>query len=70
MPTYKGRRCHLCTEKAQYIDYKNIASIKRFLTKFGKIVPKYYSGNCLKHQKMIANAIKRAREMALIPFVK
>ncbi|MFA4891628.1 MAG: 30S ribosomal protein S18 [Candidatus Gracilibacteria bacterium] len=70
MPTYKGRRCHLCTEEVKYVDYKNLASIGRFITKFGKIVPKYYSGNCLKHQKMVANAIKRAREMALIPFIK
>jgi len=54
----------------QFVDYKNIASISRFLTKFGKIVPKYYSGNCIKHQKMVSNAIKRAREMALIPYIK
>jgi small subunit ribosomal protein S18 len=70
MPTYKGRRCKLCTEKAQHVDYKNVASIKRFLTKFGKIVPRYYNGNCIKHQKMVAKAIKNARTMALIPFIK
>lgn len=70
MPTYKGRRCKLCTEKAEYVDYKNIASISRFLTRFGKIVPKYYSGNCIQHQKMIATAVKNARVIGLIPFVK
>jgi len=70
MPTYKGRHCRICQEKVQFVDYKNIASISRFLTKFGKIVPKYYSGNCIKHQKMVSNAIKRAREMALIPYIK
>jgi small subunit ribosomal protein S18 len=70
MPTYKGRKCKLCTEKVKYVDYKNTTSISRFLTKFGKIVPKYYSGNCVRHQKMVANAVKRSREMALIPFVK
>ena len=70
MPTYKGRRCKLCTEKAKTVDYKNVASIERFITKYGKIVPRYYSGNCLKHQKMISRAIKNARVMALIPFLK
>ncbi|MDD3120671.1 MAG: 30S ribosomal protein S18, partial [Candidatus Gracilibacteria bacterium] len=42
---------------------------RRFLTKFNKIVPRYYSGTCLKHQKDIANGIKRARIAALLPFV-
>jgi len=70
MPTYKGRRCKLCTEKVKYVDYKNVASIGRFLTRYGKIVPRYYSGSCLKHQKSLAKAVKNARFMALIPFVK
>jgi len=70
MPNYKGRTCTFCREKVKYIDYKNIASIARFLTRFGKIVPKYYSGTCLKHQKSLSRAIKNARFMAMLPFVK
>ncbi len=52
------------------IDYKNVELLKKYITKFGKIVPKYYSGVCLKNQKKLAKAIKRARMMALLPFVK
>jgi len=70
MPTYKRRQCKLCKEDIQFVDYKNTALIARFLTRFGKIVPKYYSGTCIKHQKSVAKAIKNARTMALIPFIK
>ncbi len=59
-----------CPLDGQNIDYKNVELLKNYLTKFGKIVPRYYSGVCLKNQKRLANAIKRARMMALLPFVK
>jgi small subunit ribosomal protein S18 len=52
------------------INYKNVELLKKYTTKFGKIVPRYYSGVTLKNQKKLANAIKKARVMALIPFVK
>ena len=52
------------------IDYKNVELLKKYITKFGKIVPRYYSGVSLKNQKKLATAIKRARMMALLPFVK
>jgi small subunit ribosomal protein S18 len=52
------------------IDYKNIDLLKKYITKFGKIVPRYYSWVCLKNQKKLSSAIKKARIMALIPFVK
>ncbi|MBA4336950.1 30S ribosomal protein S18 [bacterium] len=65
-----SKQCEFCDSDAQYVDYKNIKAIMPFTTKYAKIVPKYYSGLCLRHQKMIARAIKRARFMALIPFVK
>jgi len=54
----------------KYIDYKNITLLRRFTTYFWKIKPKYYSGANLKQQKMISQAIKRARFMALIPFIR
>lgn len=59
-----------CPLEGQNIDYKNVELLKKYITKFGKIVPRYYSGVSLKNQKKLAVAIKRARIMALIPFVK
>jgi small subunit ribosomal protein S18 len=51
------------------LDYKDVETLKKFITKFNKIVPRQYSGTTLKTQKKIAQAIKRARYMALIPYV-
>jgi small subunit ribosomal protein S18 len=65
-----NKPCSFCKEDANYIDYKNLKVLAPFITKYAKIVPRYYSGTCLRHQKMLARAIKRARFMALIPFVK
>ena len=59
-----------CPLEGQNIDYKNVELLKKYITKFGKIVPRYYSGVSLKNQKKLSQAIKRARIMALIPFVK
>ncbi len=52
-----------------YVDYKDTAELKRYLTKFNRIIPRKYSGTSLKFQKKIATAIKRARYMALLPYV-
>jgi small subunit ribosomal protein S18 len=60
----------ICPLADQNIDYKNVELLKKYVTKFGKITPRYYSGVSLKNQKKLANAIKKARIMALIPFVK
>ena len=60
----------ICPLAGENIDYKNVELLKKYITKFGKIVPRYYSGVCLKNQKKLSKAIKRARMMALIPFVK
>jgi len=68
MPNYKNRKCYFCEEKIDYIDYKNTRLLRKGLTKYMKIVPKYYSGICISHQKRLARAIKNAREMALIPY--
>lgn len=51
------------------IDYKDVPALKKFLSKFSKIVPRAYTGNSLKEQKALATAIKRARYMALLPYV-
>ena len=70
MPTYQRRKCTFCEGEIQYLDYKNLKVLKRYMTQYKKIVPKYYSGNCLKHQKQLARAIKRARILALLPFTQ
>ncbi|MFA5917295.1 MAG: 30S ribosomal protein S18 [Candidatus Gracilibacteria bacterium] len=59
-----------CPLEGIEIDYKNVDLLSKYITKFGKIVPRYYSKVSLKNQKKLANAIKRARMMALLPFVK
>jgi len=68
MPSYKNRKCQFCINQTKFVDYKNLGLLKKYISQYKKIVPKYYSGNCLKHQKMIARAIKNARFMALAPF--
>lgn len=68
MPTYKNRKCYFTANQINYVDYKNTSLLQKFLTKYAKIVPKYYSGTAIKHQKNLATAVKRARFMALIPY--
>ncbi len=63
------RRCAFCTNQMKNIDYKDIKTLKYFIDGFQKIKPRYYTGVCLRHQKALSVAIKRAREMALVPFV-
>jgi small subunit ribosomal protein S18 len=60
---------YLTINKIDTVDYKDVAMLKRFLTERGKILPRRQTGNTAKQQRMISRAIKRAREMALLPFV-
>lgn len=66
-----GRRrvCRFCAEKSAVVDFKDQATLKYFVTERGKIIPRRISGNCAKHQRAIATAIKRARGLALIPYL-
>lgn len=66
-----GRKkvCRFCAEKNTTVDYKDQAMLKYFVTERGKIIPRRISGNCAKHQRQISVAIKRARGLALIPYV-
>ena len=68
MPTYKGRKCYFVENNINFIDYKDLALIGKFITKYKKITPRYYSGTKLRHQKALSKAIKNARYMALIPY--
>lgn len=63
------RVCPFCTQKAKTIDYKQADLLRRFLTDHGKIKARRKVGTCAKHQRMLAVAIKRARHVALLPFV-
>ena len=62
--------CSFCTEKTKAIDYKDVAKLTKFTTERGKMIPRRVSGVCARHQRMLAMAIKRARFIALIPFVR
>ena len=63
------RQCHFCLSNAQAINYKDTNMLKRYLSSFGKIVSRKRSGVCAWHQRKLANAIKRSRFMALLPYV-
>jgi small subunit ribosomal protein S18 len=65
-----GRRkvCRFCADKSLKVDYKDVRTLQSFTTEGGKIVPSRTSGNCAKHQRQLAVAIKRARVLALLPF--
>lgn len=64
------KACAFCTESAMHIDYKNIPVIGRFVDYYGRMKKRYYQGTCLSHQKKLATAIKNARIMGLLPFVR
>ena len=66
-----GRKvCYFTKNNITYIDYKNVELLKRFISPNGKIVPRRVTGTSAKYQRQLATAIKRARQMALLPYVK
>jgi small subunit ribosomal protein S18 len=65
---FKKKVCKFCTQKLK-IDYKDADTLRRFITDRGKILPRRITGTCAKHQRALALAIKRARSIALLPFV-
>jgi len=65
----RKRVCQFCEKDIEYIDFKDDRQLIRFLTEQGKIIPRHTSGTCAKHQRQLARAVKRARQIALIPFV-
>jgi small subunit ribosomal protein S18 len=66
----KKKVCQFCADKNQKIDYKDVETLSRFITDRGKILPKRVTGACAIHQREVARAIKRARIVALLPYVK
>ncbi len=65
----KRKVCFFCRDKVRYIDYKDPAVLRPYISDRGKIAPRRKSGACAKHQRALATAIKRARHLALLPFV-
>ncbi len=61
--------CVFCAEKATAIDYKDVAKLHKFISERSKILPRRVTGTCAAHQRALTEAIKRARHMALLPFV-
>ena len=63
------KTCRFCSDKVEGIDYKELSRIGRYVTDRGKMIPSRITGTCAKHQRRLAVAIKRARYMALLPYV-
>jgi len=64
----KRKVCSFCIDKATAIDYKDIFKLKKYVTEKGKILPRRISGTCAKHQRELTVAIKRSRNIALLPY--
>lgn len=69
---HRSRRkvCRFCADKATNIDYKDVHTLEKFVTESAKIMPRRMSGVCAKHQRELAIAIKRARIVALLPYIE
>jgi small subunit ribosomal protein S18 len=70
----RGRRkkkvCAFCVEKVNFVDYKDTAKLRKFVSERGKILPRRITGNCAKHQRVLTTAIKRARHVALMAYIQ
>jgi len=64
----RHRVCRFCTDKELVIDYKDPKTLRNFVTERGKIIPRRIYGTCAKHQRQLTEAIKRARQLALMPY--
>lgn len=68
-PRKRRKVCSFCVDKITMIDYKDTAKLRRFLSERGKILPRRTTGTCAAHQRQLTTAIKRARHVALLPYV-
>jgi small subunit ribosomal protein S18 len=60
--------CQFCVEKTDWIDYKEVGKLRRFISERGKILPRRLTGTCAKHQRSLTDALERARQIALLPY--
>ncbi|MFZ5760418.1 MAG: 30S ribosomal protein S18 [Thermodesulfobacteriota bacterium] len=65
---HRRKVCRFCADKELVIDYKDVKTLRNFITERGKIIPRRIYGNCARHQRELTEAIKRARQIALLPY--
>ena len=65
----KKKNCTFCNDKIDTLDYKDVSKLKRYLSEAGKILPRRITGTCAKHQRVLSNAVKKAREAGLLVYV-
>ena len=68
-PRKRRKVCQFCVDKMTHIDYKDTARLKKYLSERGKILPRRTTGTCAQHQRQLTEAIKRSRQIALLPYV-
>ena len=70
-PQRRGRKkvCSFCVDRVEHIDYKDVVKLRKYISERSKIIPRRVTGTCAKHQRELTIAIKRARHLALLPFV-
>lgn len=68
-PRKRRKVCQFCVDKMTHVDYKDTARLKKYLSERGKILPRRTTGTCAQHQRQLTEAIKRARQIALLPYV-
>lgn len=70
-PMRRGRKkvCSFCVDRVDYIDYKDISRLRKYTSERAKIIPRRVTGTCAKHQRELTRAIKRSRQVALMPYV-
>ena len=68
-PHKRKKVCQFCVDKSEFIDYKDTAKLRKFISERAKILPRRTTGTCAYHQRQLTIAIKRARHMALIPYI-
>ena len=67
-PRRRPKFCYYCVEKQEKVDYKDAEKLRKYVSERGKIIPRRVTGNCAKHQRLLTEAIKRARFMAMLPY--
>ena len=70
MTNKEEKHCYYCVNNMQEVDFRDVVNLQRFMSHFARIMPGRRTGLCAKHQRKLTTAIKRAREMALLPFVR
>ncbi len=68
-PRKRRKVCQFCVDKMTHIDYKDTARLKKYISERGKILPRRTTGTCAQHQRQLTEAIKRSRQIALLPYV-